>query len=131
MTTDIISDLIIQLKNAGLSKKETVSFADTNLRFAVLEKLAKKGFIKGVTKKGKKDAQVIEAGIAYYENGKPRISDVKRISKPSRRVYRGYSEIVPVKQGYGSLIISTPKGILSDDEARREKVGGEVLFSIW
>ena len=131
MTTDSIGDLIIQIKNGGRAKKETISIPFSTVKSAIVEKLALKGYVKDLTKKGAKKGKSIEVGILYYENGKPRISDVKRMSKPSRRVYKGYSEIHSIKQGDGSTIISTPKGILSDDEAREQKVGGEILFTIW
>ena len=81
-------------------------------------------------KKGKKIQKSLEIGFIYNGN-KARITDVKRISKPSKRIYKGHSEIFTVKQGFGSTFVSTPKGILSDDEARKEKVGGEILFQIW
>jgi small subunit ribosomal protein S8 len=130
--TDSIGDLIIRIKNGGRAKKDSVSVPFSNVRSAILEKLADKGFIKLLSKKSvKKTGKSLEIGILYYANGKPRVSEVKRISKPSRRIYKGYGDLHPIKQGYGSVIISTPKGILSDDEARKEKVGGEVLFNIW
>ena len=130
--TDSIGDLIIRIKNGVRAKQDSVSVPFSNVRSAILEKLADKGFIKLLSKKSaKKTGKSLEIGILYYPNGKPRVSEVKRISKPSRRIYKGYGDLHPIKQGYGSVIISTPKGILSDDEARKEKVGGEVLFNIW
>ena len=73
---------------------------------------------------------MIEVELIYPE-GKPKIRGVKRVSKPSRRVYISYKDARPVKSGYGLAIITTPKGILTDSEARKEKVGGELLFNIW
>jgi small subunit ribosomal protein S8 len=102
----------------------------SNLKFAIASKLSEKGFVKSPLKKGKKVAKFLEIGL-IYNDGVARISDVERLSKPSKRIYIGASEIRPVKQGYGSLILSTPNGILSDDEARKAKVGGEILFKIW
>jgi small subunit ribosomal protein S8 len=134
MTTDSIGDLIIQIKNGGRAKKETISVPFSTVKSAIVDKLSEKGYVKALSPKKtttKKGLRSIEIGILYYENGKPRISDVKRMSKPSRRVYKGYGEIHSIKQGFGSTIISTPKGILSDDEAREQKVGGEILFKIW
>jgi small subunit ribosomal protein S8 len=128
---DPISNLIIQLKNASLAKKEVVVVPHSNFTAIVAEALARKGYVKPSQKKGKKVQKLLEIGLIYNPNGSPRINDVKRVSKPSKRLYKGYSDIHQVKQGYGSLFVSTPKGILSDDEARKEKVGGEVLFTIW
>jgi small subunit ribosomal protein S8 len=130
MIHDTISDLIIQIKNASSTKKESVLIPYSNLKFAIASKLSEKGFVKSPLKKGKKVAKFLEIGL-IYNDGVARISDVERLSKPSKRIYIGASEIRPVKQGYGSLILSTPNGILSDDEARKAKVGGEILFKIW
>lgn len=102
----------------------------SNFTESVANALARKGFVKPAVKKGKGVQKLIEVGLIYV-NGNARINDVKRISKPSKRLYKGYNEIHQVKQGYGSTFVSTPKGILADDEARKEKVGGEVLFQIW
>ncbi len=127
---DSISHLIIQLKNASRAGKDAVTIAHSNFIEKVAEALARKGYVKPPVKKGKAVQKTLEIGIIY--NGKnPRITDVKRLSKPSKRLYKGYSEIHQVKQGYGSTFVSTPKGILSDDEVRKEKVGGEILFQIW
>lgn len=131
MHTDSISNLIIGLKNASAAKKESVVVPLSNLAFAVAAKLAEKGFVKEPVKKGKKLVKSLEIGLIYRADGSPRISGVKRLSKPSKRLYRGVREVHSIKQGYGSMILSTPKGILSDEEARKEKVGGEILFSIW
>ncbi|MEN9621994.1 MAG: ribosomal protein [Candidatus Parcubacteria bacterium] len=127
---DSISHLIIQLKNGSAAKKETVAMPHSNFTESVALALARKGFVKPAQKKGKGIQKTLEVGLIYV-NGHARINDVKRISKPSKRLYKGYSEIHQVKQGFGSTFVSTPKGILSDDEARKEKVGGEVLFQIW
>ncbi|HVU06585.1 MAG TPA: 30S ribosomal protein S8 [Candidatus Paceibacterota bacterium] len=127
---DPISNLITNLKNGSAAKKDVVAVPLSNFTEAVVAALSRKGYVKPGIKKGKKVAKTLEVGLIYVE-GKARITDVKRLSKPSKRLYKGYSEIFPVKQGYGSTFVSTPKGILSDDEVRKEKVGGEILFQIW
>jgi small subunit ribosomal protein S8 len=127
---DSISHLIIQLKNGSAAKKETVVMPHSNFTESVALALARKGFVKPALKKGKGVQKTLEVGLIYV-NGHARINDVKRVSKPSKRLYKGYNDIHQVKQGYGSTFVSTPKGILADDEARKEKVGGEVLFQIW
>jgi len=128
--TDPISNFIIQIQNASLAGKATVTVPHSNLLLAIAELLVKKGYVKSVSKKGKKVQKFLEVELATID-GRPRVSGVQRLSKPSKRLYRGHDEIYPVKQGYGTLVVSTPKGILSDDEARKEKVGGEILFTIW
>lgn len=130
MVTNPVGDFIIQLKNAGAVNKECVVLPYSKFKFAVAQKLEEKGYIKSVNKRGKKTKKSIEIELIYIE-GKPKIHGVSRISKPSKRIYRSVSHIRPVKYGKGSLILSTPKGILTGEEARKENVGGEALFSIW
>jgi small subunit ribosomal protein S8 len=129
--TDPISDLIIRIQNASRTGKESVLVLDSNAAFAVLEKLASRGYVKKPVRKSKEGMKMIEIELVYKADNSPRISGVRRYSKLSKRLYKGFRDIHSVKQGFGSMIISTPKGILADDEARKEKVGGEILFSIW
>jgi len=129
--TDPIADMIIRFKNAGESQKDLVLFPYSKLKYEICVLLAKEGLIKSVAKKGKK-TRSIEVELLYGgPDNLPRIQDVKRVSKPSRRVYKKATELRPVKNGYGSLILSTPKGILTDVTARKDKIGGEALFEIW
>lgn len=128
---DPISNLIIQIKNGSAVKKDVVTVSLCNFVADVAEALARKGYVKPAVKKGKKIQKLLEIGLIYNPDGSARITDVARISKPSKRIYRGYNEIFGIKQGHGSTFYSTSKGILSDDEARKAKVGGEVLFNIW
>ncbi|MEK7163488.1 MAG: 30S ribosomal protein S8 [Patescibacteria group bacterium] len=127
---DPISNLITTLKNGSAAKLDTVSVPLSNFTASVVDALARRGFVKPGVRKGKTIKKTLEIGLIYV-NGKARITDVKRLSKPSKRLYRGYSDIHRVMQGYGSMFISTPKGIISDDEVRKQKVGGEILFTIW
>lgn len=131
MVGDTIGDLIIRLKNAGAVGKATVSVPHSKLRKAVLDKLVAAGYIASATEKGKQVQEKTLEVTLSYENGAPRISGVKRISKPGRRLYAGVADINPVKFGKGHLILSTPAGILTGEEAKAQKVGGEQLFMIW
>ena len=97
---------------------------------SIVEILAKNKLIKGFEKKGRGVKKILDVELKY-DDKKGAIRDVKFISKPSRRFYIGYKEIKPVKGGYGLLIMSTPKGILTGQEAKKKKVGGEALFEIW
>ena len=130
MTNDPIADFIQRLKGASAVKKETVSIPFSALKLAVAEKLVQRGFLKSAEKKGKVK-KTLEVELAYNQSGMPKIHDVKRISKPGRRLYTGSAEIPSVKHGHGLVILSTPKGILAGDEAKKQNVGGETLFSIW
>lgn len=131
MVGDTIGDLIIRLKNAGAVKKNTVSVPYSKLRHAVLTKLADAGYIAGCTEHGTEPQHKTIEVTLRYEDGSHRISGVKRISKPGRRLYTKVADIHPVKFGKGHMILSTPAGILTNDEAKEQKVGGEQLFIIW
>jgi small subunit ribosomal protein S8 len=130
MVTDPISDMLIQLKNAALVGKPSVLVPASNLKMEIAKVLLKQGFLSNVTKRGKKNRKFLACDLAY--NGPvAKLTDVKRISKPSRRVYTGAAEIKSVRQGQGVMILSTPKGLLTDSEAKAAKVGGEILFTMW
>ena len=131
MVTDPVADLINQLKNAGAVGKREVSLPYSELKMSIAETLKKSGYIAAAEKKGKKVKKTLEVVLKYSDAGAHAISDVKRISKPGRRMYKGVSDIHAVKYGKGALILSTPKGILTDKEAREQNVGGEALFEIW
>ncbi len=131
MITDPIGDFIIRLTNGGAVKKQTVSVPFSMFKLAIAEKLKDIGLVSNIEKKGKKVKKTIEIALKYDASGKAVIQGVKRVSKPGRRLYRSVGEIVPVRYGHGHLILSTPKGIKTGLEARKEKVGGEALFEIW
>jgi len=127
---DPIANMLIMIKNASLANKEVVIFPYSKLKFAIAECLAKEGYVKSVSKKVRKDIPVIEVELVYTDKA-PKITEVERISKHSKRVYMGMNDIHTVKGGAGLLVLSTPKGILSGKNARKEQVGGEALFRIW
>jgi small subunit ribosomal protein S8 len=131
MVTDPIGDFITQLKNAGAIKKATVVLSYSKVKHAIAEKLKERGFVASVEKKSAANGvPKLVVGLAYDDRGH-KIHDVKRISKPGRRLYRAAREAHSVKRGQGALILSTPRGILTDAEARKVKAGGEALFEIW
>lgn len=127
---DSISNMIIMMKNASKVGKSAVSFPYSKVKNAILECLKKEGYISSFSKKTKKGHPTLEVELIYVDK-KPKINEVERISKLSRRVYFGMKEIYPVRNGAGILVLSTPKGILSGKEAKKEQVGGEALFKIW
>jgi len=130
MVTDHISDLIIQMKNAGDAGKDSLSISHSKMKEGILETLKRGGFIKGFEIKGKDAKKSIDISLAEIE-GDTRIQGVERMSKLSKRTYVKAKDLKQVKNGFGALIISTPKGIMSEKEARKENVGGEPLFKIW
>lgn len=131
MVGDTIGDFIIRLKNAGAVKKNTVSVPYSKLRHSVAQKLVEAGYLEAATEQGKRVQEKTLEITLKYENGLHKIRGVKRISKPGRRLYTKVANIHPVKFGQGHLILSTPAGILTNEEAKEKKVGGEQLFIIW
>ena len=127
---DQIANMINMIKNAGMADRESVIVPHSNIKQAILECLLKEGYVSSVSKKTRKNMPVIEIGVAY-KDGVSKIKGVERVSKLFRRVYKGVKEIKPTLNGYGLTILTTPKGILTDKEARKEMVGGEVLFKMW
>jgi len=127
---DSISNMIIMLKNASLAGKESVVFPYSNMKNAIALCLKKEGYISEVSKKTRKDFPVLEVKLTYIDKN-PKITEVERVSKQSRRVYFKMKDLHSVRNGSGLLVLSTPKGILSGKEARKEQVGGEALFKIW
>lgn len=126
--------MLIKIKNAQAARHERVLVPFSKMKFSVAQILHKKGFIGEIEKKKKKlnkaELPFLEMKLAGSESVGS-ISGVRFISKPSRRMYVGYSEIKSVKNGYGIAVISTPKGLMTDAEARKSHVGGEILFEVW
>ena len=131
MVTDSVADLIIRIKNGGLSRKEKVTMPYSKKRNSIAQKLRVANYIENVDAEGHGTKKQLVITLAYDDEGNHKVQDVKRISKPGRRVYMGVQDIRPIKNRHGTLFISTPKGILTGDEARKGHVGGEALFSIW
>ncbi|MDP3999358.1 MAG: 30S ribosomal protein S8 [bacterium] len=121
---------LIKIKNAQDAKKENVKVPFSNFSLAILELLEKHKLVEAVSKKGRMPKRIIEIKLKY-NNGEGAIHQIKFLSRPSRRLYMGYKDIRPIRQGYGVLILSTPKGVVDGKTARKEKVGGQALFEVW
>jgi small subunit ribosomal protein S8 len=124
------TDLLVRIKNGIQAKKEHLHLPFSKFDLAVAKVLAERGYLISAEKRiiGKKP--VLEVRIKY-ENGKPAFSHTRFVSTPGRRIYRGYQELKPVKEGYGIGVLSTPEGVMDNRTARRKKVGGEYLFEVW
>ncbi|MCD5389769.1 MAG: 30S ribosomal protein S8 [Candidatus Pacebacteria bacterium] len=127
---DKIADMLVAIKNAGNAGKESLTVPYSNYRADIARALFQEGYVKSYSQKKMKKGDRLEIDVLYKKDKSPRISYVKRISKPSRRLYTGTKGIYTVRQGFGTLFLSTPKGILTGDEAKTEMVGGEMLFEI-
>ena len=123
---DPVSDELIRIKNGYLIGKEKVFVKYSKLIWAILKLLEKEGYIESAKQKERQITVTLK-----YVSRKPAITDVKRVSKPSLRVYKGVKDLPRVLNGLGIAVISTPKGIMTDKVARKEKVGGEVLALVW
>ena len=127
---DPIGDMLTRIRNAQMRGMSTVVTPASKLRGRVLEVLLSEGYIRGYTEIEKDGHKNLEIELKYYE-GQPVISEIKRVSKPGRRVYSSVSDIPLVRNGLGISILSTSKGVMSDNVARTENVGGEVLCRVF
>ena len=128
---DPIGDMLTRIRNAQMRGKSTVLTPASKLRAWVLDVLADEGYIRGYEKTSSTDGHgAIEISLKYFD-GVPVIKELKRISKPGRRVYLGVKDIPQVRQGLGVSIVSTPQGIMSDANARAKNVGGEVICTVF
>lgn len=127
---DTIADMIVAIKNAGNAGKESLKLPHSKMKESIARVLKTEGFLKNVEVDLQKGRKVLVVSL-FSDKRSPKIKGVKRISKTSKRIYKKSSELKPVKSGYGLLVVTTPQGIMSGKEARKAKIGGEVLFSIW
>jgi len=127
---DQIGNMINMIKNGNRVGRKSITVPYSKIKYAIADCLKKEGYIKAITKKNQKGFFVLELDLAY-SNKKPKVTGVKRVSKLSCRIYVGVKGIRPTRNGYGLTILTTPKGILTNKQARKEMVGGEVLFKIW
>jgi small subunit ribosomal protein S8 len=131
MMNDPLGDMLTRIRNAQLRGKSTVSTPASKLRAWVLDVLAGEGYIRGYEKTTTDSGQgELVISLKYFE-GTPVIREIKRVSKPGRRVYMGVKDIPSVRNGLGVSIVSTPKGVMSDAAARSANVGGEVLCTVF
>jgi small subunit ribosomal protein S8 len=128
---DPIGDMLTRIRNAQMRGKSTVSTPASKLRAWVLDVLADEGYIRGYEKTSSTSGHgAIEISLKYFD-GVPVIKELKRISKPGRRVYLGVKDIPQVRQGLGVSIVSTPQGVMSDANARAKNIGGEVICTVF
>ncbi len=132
MIYDPIADLLTRLRNGVRAKHNRVIIEPlSKIKLGILEILKKEGFIEDYKVISKERGGKCEVVLKYDEGGTPLISDLQRVSKPSRRVYVGKDKIPWVKNGLGIAIVSTSQGLMTDREARRKGVGGELLLIVW
>ena len=128
--TDPLGDLLTRIRNGQRAKKDSVLSPASKLRVRVLDVLQREGYIRGYSDEQMGPAAGVRIELKYFE-GQPAIKHVARVSKPGRRVYSGAQDLPRVMNGLGITIVSTPRGVLSDAEAREQNVGGEVLAEVF
>ena len=128
--TDPLGDLLTRIRNGQQAKKDSILTPASKLRAHVLDVLQREGYIRGYREEALGQHPGLRIELKYFE-GQPAIQHVARVSKPGRRVYSGAQDLPRVRNGLGITIVSTPKGVLSDAEAREQNVGGEVLAEVF
>ena len=128
--TDPLGDMLTRIRNGQTARKDSVTTPASKLRVRVLDVLQREGYIRGYSEEMLGAHPGLRIELKYFE-GQPAIKHVARVSKPGRRIYSGSRELPTVRNGLGITIVSTPKGVLSDTEARAQNVGGEVLAEVF
>jgi small subunit ribosomal protein S8 len=128
--TDPLGDLLTRIRNGQQARKDSILTPASKLRTRVLDVLQREGYIRGYSEEELAGQKGIRIELKYFE-GQPAIQHLARVSKPGRRVYSGAQELPHIRNGLGTIIVSTPRGVLSDAEARAQNVGGEVLAEVF
>ena len=131
MLNDLISDGLTRIRNASMRKLETAKLLHSNVVEATLSILAAKGYIESYNVVAESNKKFINVVLKYDEYGRSVINELKRVSKPGRRVYKGKDDVKRFKNGYGTIIVSTSKGVLSNEDAHKAGVGCEILCTVW
>ncbi len=129
--TDPIADMLIRIKNASRARHEAVEMPASKLKREIARVLREEGFIAGYEAVGEPPKEKLRVYLKYTPDKRPAITDVRRISKPGLRIYAGWRQLPMVAGGLGIAIVSTPRGIMPGYEARRRRLGGEVLCYVW
>lgn len=129
--TDPIADLLTRIKNGLRVRKKTITTPYSKIKVAILKILKEKDLIEDFKVSGEGVKKEFIINLKYDENGEPMIEDLRRISKPGRRIYLGYKDLKPLRGGFAFRIVSTNRGIMTDVEARKRKLGGEVICEVY
>jgi len=131
MNTDPIADLLTRIRNANRAHKDWTDIPWSKLKEAIARVLVDEGFLREVAVNTAEGRKVIRVSLRYDEFRRPILTGIRRVSRPSLRVYVGSQKIPQIRKGLGVSVLSTPKGVITDRAARKENVGGEVLCSVW
>ena len=128
--TDPIADMFTRIRNAQAVSKGSTEIPFSSIKLALAKLLERSGFVKSIEVVKKKTGNVIKIQLKY-RNGSPAISTIKRVSKPGQRMYTSFQDIGRVRGGYGVMIVSTSKGLMLGNEARKQEIGGEIIGEVW
>ncbi len=131
MYTDPIADMLNRIRTAQAVGKQAVDVPFSLLKYNIAECLEREGFVGKVAKKKKEKKSLFSVSLKYDEKGEPAITEIKRVSSPGQRIYKKSKELKKIRGGRGVSIVSTPKGLLSNKEARETGLGGEVICEVW
>jgi small subunit ribosomal protein S8 len=131
MMTDPIGDMLTRIRNAGRARHGRTSCPASRFKVAVAKVLSQEGFVGEVSTEAGESYDTMTIAIRYRSNGRAMVDGIRRVSKPGRRVYVGADEIPHIRKGLGIVVLSTPRGVMCDREAREAKLGGEVICEVW
>jgi small subunit ribosomal protein S8 len=131
MQSDPIADMLTRIRNAGMMRHRKVVMPSSKIKVAIARLLAEEGFISGYTVTDDQPQPNLILALKYTGKGVSVITGLERVSKPGRRVFSGYRDIPWVRSGLGVNVVSTPNGVMTGRQARREKAGGEILCNVW
>lgn len=131
MMTDPLSDMLTRIRNASLVRAKEAALPMSKMKFALAKILESEGYLSGVETFNDGARPMLRLRLAYREDGEPAISSITRTSKPSRRVYVRANDIARVRSGHGCAIISTPNGLMTNNEARKRRLGGELICEVY
>jgi small subunit ribosomal protein S8 len=131
MYTDPIADMLNRIRTAQAVNKQVVEVPYSSLKHAIADCLEKEGFVEKVMKKKKDSGRLFSIGLKYDEEGNPLITEIKRVSSPGQRIYKRAKDLRRIRGGRGVAILSTPKGVMTNNKARELDLGGEVMCEVW
>jgi len=131
MMTDPVADMLARIRNAGVARHDETTLPSSKLKLAIAKVLRDSGFLNEVTVEPNEGKPLIRIALRYRQDGRTMIDGLRRVSKPSCRVYVGADEVKQVRNGLGIAVLSTPKGVLNDQDAREQSVGGELMCEVW
>ena len=131
MVSDPISDLLTRIRNAVMVSKSNIEIPHSNFKFELASLLKNEGYVSNVKISGDGTKKLIDIELKYSDEGTPVISGMNRLSKPGNRVYSSFDKLPRNNGGLGTVVVSTSRGLLSDSEARKRKLGGELICEVW